>query len=158
MGCWWSTSAHIMQCNKNCNDNTRQTPTVQEARETKHKPAQVHMLCKGAFTVLVVLELQAKVKVIINVFSSSLKYLPDLLYSTMSPEDLFLKPQWLYGTSMVIRLHVQVFYKSSESYLNLKVTKAAVISHSHKNHVSNMLFVHSCVICSTHLQISECLH
>lgn len=89
-----------MRCNKNCNDNTRQTPTVQEARETKHKPAQNHMLCNGAFTASLVLELQAKLKMMILIFNNSLKYLPDLLYSTMSPGDLLLNlaseilPQW----------------------------------------------------------------
>lgn len=79
-----------MRCNKNCNDNTRQTPTVQEARETKHMPAQNHMLCNGAFTASLVLELQAKLNMMVLIFNNSLQYLPDLLYSTMSPEDLFL--------------------------------------------------------------------
>lgn len=79
-----------MQCNKNCNDNTRQTPTVQEARETKHKPAQNHMLCNGAFTTSLVLELQVDLKVMILIFNNSLKYLPDVLYSMVSPGDLFL--------------------------------------------------------------------
>lgn len=76
-----------MQCNKNCNDNTRQTPTVQEARETKHEPAQNHMFCNGALTASLVSELQAKLKMMIPVFNNSLKYL--LIYCSLQC-DLFL--------------------------------------------------------------------
>lgn len=52
-----------MQCNKNYNDNTRQTPTVQEAGETKHKTAQYHMLCNGALTASLVLEFRVTSKI-----------------------------------------------------------------------------------------------
>lgn len=89
-----------MQCNKNCNDNTRQTPTVEEDRETKHKPAQNHVVCNGALTASLAIELQAKLKMMILIFNNPLKYLPDLQYSTMSTGYLFLNldseilPQW----------------------------------------------------------------
>lgn len=102
-----------MRCNKNCNDNTRQTPTVREARETKHKPAQNHMLCNGAFTASLVLVLQAKLKMMMLIFNNSLKYLLDLLYLMMSPGDLFLNlssemlPQW--NNSGYMALHLQLF-------------------------------------------------
>lgn len=68
-----------MQCNKNYNDNTRQTPTVQEAGETKHKPAQYHMLCNGALTALLVLELQAKLKMMIPAFNNFFEIFASLL-------------------------------------------------------------------------------
>lgn len=112
-----------MRYNKNCNDNTRQTPTVQEARETEHKPAQNHMLCNGAFTASRVLELQAKLKMMILIFNNSLKYLPDL-YSMMRPGDLFLNlaseilPQWnnngYMATSTAILEELRVLIESEK--------------------------------------------
>lgn len=104
-----------MQCNKNCNDNTRQTPTVQEARETKHKPAQNHMLCNGALTAALLLELQAKLKTMIPDFNNSLKYL--LVYCSLQC-DLFLNfllKSYHGGATTGIWLHTELFLKSSES-------------------------------------------
>lgn len=105
-----------MRCYKNCNDITRQTPTVQEARETKHDPAQNHMLCNGALTASLVLELQAKLKMTVPVFNNSLKY---LLVSYSLQCDLFLNlaseilPQR--NNNGYMATHTQLFLKSSKS-------------------------------------------